>query len=74
MPTCRLSNPSKSEIGVVSKHMPDEIDSVNKWKNTTIVLKWLNSLENKEKLSFIYFDVCEFYPSINEKLLFSKGP
>lgn len=75
-PTCRLINPSKSEIGVVSKHILDEINSaiisgtqINQWKNTASVLKWFNSLENKEKLSFICFDVCEFYPSINEKLL-----
>ena len=71
--TCRLINPSKSEIGVVSKHILDEINSavisstqINQWKNTASVLKWFNSLENKEKLSFICFD---FYPSINEKLL-----
>ena len=76
MPTNRLINPSKSEIGVVSKHILDEINSavisgtqINQWKNTASVLKWFNSLENKEKLSFICFDVCEFYPSINEKLL-----
>ena len=75
-PTCRLINPSKSEIGVVSKHILDEINSavisgtqINQWKNTASVLKWLNNLENKEKLWFICFDVCEFYPSINEKLL-----
>ena len=75
-PTCRLINPSKSEIGVVSKHILDEINSavisstqINQWKNTASILKWFNNLENKEKLSFICFDVCEFYPSINEKLL-----
>ena len=66
----------KSEIGVVSKHILDEIYSaiisgtqINQWKNMARVLKWFNSLENKDKLSFICFDVCEFYPSINEKLL-----
>ena len=75
-PTCRLINPSKSEIGVVSKYILDEINSaiicgtkINLWKNTASVLHWFNSLENKEELSFICFDVCEFYPSINEKLL-----
>lgn len=75
-PTCRLINPSKSEIGVVSKHILDEINSaiirstqINQWKNTSSVLSWFNKLENKETLSFICFDVCDFYPSINEKLL-----
>ena len=33
------------------------------------VLKWFNSLKYKSSLSFICFDVCEFYPSITEKLL-----
>ena len=75
-PICRLINPSKSEIGVVSKHFLDEINSaiihntqINQWKNTSSVLSWFNGLENKEALSFICFDVCDFYPSINEKLL-----
>ena len=42
---------------------------INQWKNTASVLKWFNSLNNKSSLSFICFDVCEFYPSITEKLL-----
>lgn len=56
--------------------MLDEINSaiihntqINQWKNTSSVLSWFNGLENKEALSFICFDVCDFYPSINEKLL-----
>ena len=42
---------------------------INQWKNTASVLKWFNSLNNKSSLSFIRFDVCEFYPSITKKLL-----
>ena len=45
-PTCRLINPTKSEIGVVSKHILDEINKaiinatqINQWKNTSSVLK-----------------------------------
>ena len=75
-PTCRLINPSKSEIGAISKHILDEINTsiitstkINQWKNTASVLKWFNGLENKTMLSFICFDVCDFYPSITEKLL-----
>jgi len=73
---CRLINPSKSEIGVVSKHILDKIISaiirsthINQWKNTSSVQSWFNKLENNEVLSFICFDVCDFYPSITEKLL-----
>ena len=75
-PTCRLINPSKSEIGVISKQILDDINTaiinktqINQWKNTSSVLKWFNSLQHKETLSFICFDVCDFYPSITEKLL-----
>ncbi len=42
---------------------------INQWKNTSCVLKWFNNLGNKKSLSFISFDVCDFYPSITEKLL-----
>ena len=75
-PTCRLINPSKSEIGIISKRILDEINTtiiqktqINQWKNTTSVLNWFNALQHKENLSFICFDVCDFYPSITEKLL-----
>ena len=75
-PTCRLINPSKSEIGVISKRILDDINTtiinktkINQWKNTSSVLKWFNGLQQKEVLSFICFDVCDFYPSITEKLL-----
>ena len=75
-PTCRLTNPSKSEIGVISKHILDDINTtiinktkIKQWKNTSSVLKWFNSLQHKESLSLICFDGCDFYPSITEKLL-----
>jgi len=45
-PTCRLINPSKSEIGVISKHILDEINTsiingtkINQWKNTSSVVR-----------------------------------
>ena len=70
-----MTTHSKSEIGVISKYILDEINTaiihktqINQWKNTSSVLKRSNSLEQKESLSFICFDVCDFYPSMNEKL------
>ena len=39
------------------------------WKNTSSVTTWFNSLKNKEHLSFIQFDIVEFYPSITKDLL-----
>ena len=53
-PTCHLINPWKSEIGVISKRILDDINAsvisstkINQWKNTASVLKWFNSLNNK---------------------------
>ena len=75
-PTCRLINPSKQEIGKISKHILEKINPklvaetrVNQWKNTSSVLQWYKNLPNKHDSAFISFDVVEFYPSITEELL-----
>ena len=75
-PTCRLINPSKPEIGRISKQLLEEINGklvnikkVNQWKNTASVLQWFDRLTNKSDLAFICFDVVELYPSISEALL-----
>ena len=69
-------NPSKTEIGIISKHLLDSINSriiqatkVNLWKSTSNIIKWLNAIPEKRGHAFITFDVCEFYPSISEELL-----
>ena len=50
-PTCRLINPSKPEIGRISKQILEEINrklvditKVNQWKNTSSVLQWFKQL------------------------------
>ena len=75
-PTCRLINPSKSEIGIISRRTLQRINSkvvnsakLNQWRNTDSVIKWFNTLHNKSARSFISFDVVDFYPSISEELL-----
>ena len=75
-PTCCLINPFKSEIGAISKQILDDINAsiitstkINQWKNTVSVLQWFKNLKNKSSLSFICSVICEFYPSITEKLL-----
>ena len=75
-PTCRLINPSKSEIGIISKQVLDGINNkiikttkVNLWKSTTNAIEWFKAIPDKSKHAFITFDVCEFYPSISEELL-----
>ena len=75
-PSCRLINPAKSEIGIISKQMVEGINSrlrtatkPQQWRNTQAVINWFKDLPEKEKLSFIKFDIVEFYPSISEGLL-----
>ena len=75
-PTCRLINPTMSEIGKISKRILDRINKaviektrVNQWKNTREVLDWFSNIQNKQSHSFIAFDVANFYPSIAEQLL-----
>ena len=75
-PKCRVINPCKSELGMVSKQMLVEIISTIKakshmqqWKNTDAVISWFKSLENKQRLNFIQFDVVNFYASITPTLL-----
>ena len=48
---CRLINPSKSEVGLVSKHylnsiisMVAEKSGVNQWRNTSTVIKRFENL------------------------------
>lgn len=72
--TCRLINPTKSEIGRISKQILDSIyqellASTHQWKSTTDVLQWFHSFDNKHIYSFIVFDVVEFYPSVQPQLL-----
>ena len=75
-PKCRLINPAKSEIGKASKQILEKIvqktvsaTGVNLWRNTSAVLEWFNSINNKQSASFICFDIVDFYPSISENLL-----
>ena len=75
-PKFRLINPTKSELGMVSKKMLDKIIETVKskshllqWKNSDSVIQWFSSLQNKRRLHFIQFDVINFYASISPDLL-----
>ena len=37
--------------------------------NSEDTITWFDSLTNKDRLSFLSFDIVEFYPSITESLL-----
>jgi len=71
----RLLNPSKSDIGKISKSFLDQINravidhsKVNQWKNTAQVIQWFKDMKDKERSTFLNFDVENFYPSISLSL------
>ena len=73
---CWLINPSKSELGRVSKVILENENknlvkslNVNQWRNTDSVINWLNTIENKSQCFFKQLDIIEFYPSISENIL-----
>ena len=72
----KLLNPTKSELGKISKDILQQIRinirtalNVNQWQNTSEVIKLFQNMKNKKLHRFTVFDIQEFYPSIGEKLL-----
>ena len=75
-PKIRMINPTKCEIGRISKNILSKIIHVvrgktkfNQWINSDEVIDWFSSLQDKQRLKFISWDICSMYPSISEKLL-----
>ena len=75
-PKVRLINPSKPEIGKISKKILSKIvqeirenTNLKSWKNSDSVIDWFKNLSNKKDKTFIIFDVVEFYPTITEDVL-----
>ena len=75
-PTCRLINPTKSEIGHISKSIVEKIVAgvceatrSNQWRNTSEVIDWFKAIPDKPRSRFVKFDIVNFYPSITEELL-----
>ena len=72
----RLINPAKTNIGIVSKHILEKINSKlrlvtssNQWKDSSSVLKWFETIRPQSNATFFKFDIESFYPSITEDLL-----
>ena len=72
---CRLINPAKSNVGAIGKQLLQEINDkirqnlgLNQWRNTQQVVDWFSELSNKNKLTFMQLDICDFYPSISKSL------
>ena len=75
-PKTRLINSCKPQIGKISKksikRIIDELKAktgLDQWRNSYDVIKWFKDFPNKKNCSFIVLDICEYYPSITNKLL-----
>ena len=75
-PSCWLINPSKNEIGKISKTVLEKINKellkeldFNQWRNKDDVRGRFRNIPNKSECKFIQLDIKEFYPSITEKSL-----
>ena len=75
-PKCRLINPAKNNLGLISKQILDRINNAirsktnsNQWRNTRSVVDWFSNIREKSKHSFLVFDIVDFYLSISEELL-----
>ena len=72
----RLLNPSKSNVGKISKKILDRINTdlrqktgFNQWKSTNDCLDWFNALKDKDHFRCTKLDIQLFYPEIGKKLL-----
>ena len=75
-PKVRLINPTKNEIGRISKNILDKVNHqlrdslrINQWKDTSEVIEWFLKIPDKNRYKFAIFDIKDFYLSISEKLL-----
>ena len=69
-------NPTMSELGKLSKHILQTINTelqntikVNQWQSLNEVIEWFKDIPNKKWRTFTVFDIQEFNPSITENLL-----
>ena len=69
---CRLINPSKSDVGRVSKKILEKLtaqlrtsSSVNQWRSTGEVISWFKTNCTPGHVQFLQFDIESFYPSIS---------
>ena len=73
---CRLINPAKSEIDIVSKYYIEKVNKnirrgikVNQRCKAQEVISWFKGIKNKENISFTKFGIVDFYPLISKDLL-----
>ena len=75
-PKYRLLNPTKKQLGKISKQILQKINktlrsklNINQWQNSSEFIDWLKNIKQKRSHTSTVFDIQEFYPSVAEKLL-----
>ena len=83
--SCRLINPSKTDVGKISKTILYKINiqslppiKFDQWKNINSVINWFKNISEKKSCTFIVIDIENFYPTIslelfNKVLQLAKG-
>ena len=76
MKQCRLINPTKNPLGVVSKRILDKINvqareilKVNQLRSSQDAIDWFNNIANKRNKTLVKADIKEFYTSISENVI-----
>ena len=71
----RLINPTKSNIGIISKQILEKINlelktklELRLLKNTDETIEWFKATENKPRRMFIQLDIVNYYPSVTGEL------
>ena len=69
----RLINPTRTEIGSVSKKILDRVNheiksklQLKQWICTKEAINWFKNIDGKKKAVFVQFDIVNFYPSITK--------
>ena len=72
----RLINPSKTELGKISKNIIQNIiingrktSNSNLWKNSNVTNECFKKIKNKSKAPFTQFNIIDSYPSITKNIL-----
>ena len=71
---CRLINLAKSDMGKASKIILSrlvkslrEVTGLQQWVNSSSTIEWFKNLQEKKNLTFLQFDIMEFYSNISQK-------
>ena len=73
--TARLINPTRTEIGRISKTILERINKqikdkfkLQQWISTKDAITWFTKINNRNRAAFVQFDIIDFYPSITEEV------